>query len=530
VNLKKIVNQKNFTIVIFSFIIFAFFLLYISIENNEKNKIKSIEDSLLERSKFHYNSVKEIQLWHTDNLGIYVNNKDIKPNYLISNNQYRIENINLIRLSHNKMTKQFSRYAKNFNSFYYKLISLNPLDKKNTPDEFEKKALSYLQNNPDKHFYYDDLKKAINKGTLDFLGKLENNKNCLQCHIDQNNLISGIRITIDSTEELKIINLIKNDFFKIKTLILVLSIITLFIVYWLIRYIFKQKKELETLNNNLEKIVEKRTKELNDLNIHLEDKIKEALLKNKEQSEIMIAQSRHTAMSEMISMIAHQWRQPISVISMGANNIKIDIEFENLNPQATTKELDSILEQTQYLTKTIDDFSNFFKPDKEKNIIYPEEIISDSIKILDETLKNNNIELITKIEKTDKVKVFSKELLQVLINIIKNAKEVFEEKDIKNKKIFIKLFQENKSIFIKISDNAGGIPNDILNSIFNPYFSTKKEKNGTGLGLYMSKTIVEKHLDGNLSVDNIESGAEFTIKLNLYGEKHESYIPSNDNN
>lgn len=234
-------------------------------------------------------------------------------------------------------------------------------------------------------------------------------------------------------------------------------------------------------------------------------------IKNKE--EMMIAQSRHAAMGEMISMIAHQWRQPISVIGMACNNILIDIELEMLDNEQLKDSAESMLEQTKYLSQTIEDFRDFFKPNKEKEIINPKVIIDETLSIMSKSLENNNINIIFDIKDDCNVKIYSRELLQVFLNIIKNAKESFEGKKIENQIIEISIKKVNHIVRIEIYDNAGNIDEKIKDKIFDPYFSTKDEKTGTGLGLYMSKTIVEKHLNGELGFFNKNEGVVFYVDL-----------------
>ncbi|MEA2049637.1 MAG: HAMP domain-containing sensor histidine kinase [Campylobacterota bacterium] len=241
--------------------------------------------------------------------------------------------------------------------------------------------------------------------------------------------------------------------------------------------------------------------------------LKKYIKKFIEQEEIMIAQSRHAAMSEMISMIAHQWRQPLSIIAMDANNIIADVELDMVDNSTLKKGSLNILEQTQELSKTISDFKNFFKPIKNITNIYLEDIFKDTLNVVGKSLQNNNIEVIKEFKNHKKIKTYSRELMQVFINIIKNAKEALVENDIKDKKIYITIKDTKNLVEINISDNAGGIKPDIINKVFNPYFSTKSEKNGTGLGLYISKTIIEKHLNGTITVKNIKDRTCFKIKL-----------------
>jgi PAS domain S-box-containing protein len=246
------------------------------------------------------------------------------------------------------------------------------------------------------------------------------------------------------------------------------------------------------------------------LNIDEKIKLKKEIF-NKE--EMIIAQSRHAAMGEMISMIAHQWRQPISVIAMDANNILADIELEMVEEDLLKENLEDIILQTRELSKTIDDFRNFFRPDKLTTEVAIKDIIDDTIEVLSKSLINNGINIKIDIEENYQIKTFSRELMQVLINILKNAKEELIESKIENKEITIKSEVVTNGLKIYIYDNANGIDENILDKIFNPYFSTKTEKNGTGLGLYMSKTIVEKHLKGHIKAYNKDRGACFEILL-----------------
>lgn len=243
--------------------------------------------------------------------------------------------------------------------------------------------------------------------------------------------------------------------------------------------------------------------------------LREAL---RDQEELMIAQSRHAAMGEMISMIAHQWRQPISVIAMGANNILVDIELDEFNIDSLKEQLREILSQTQYLSQTIDDFRNFFRPDKEKETIKVEDVLDEAQKIIAKSLENNAIMLDIHSKNTLSVKTYSRELLQVFINIIKNAKEAITEMRSEGGFVHVRVYSENNDVVITICDNGGGVDEKYITKIFDPYFSTKDEKTGTGLGLYMSKIIIEKHIRGSIDVSNTQEGACFKIFIPAEGE------------
>lgn len=240
-------------------------------------------------------------------------------------------------------------------------------------------------------------------------------------------------------------------------------------------------------------------------------------IRNKE--EIMIAQSRHAAMGEMIEMIAHQWRQPLSVIAMGVNNLTLDIDFNNLNEENSKKELEIILKQTEHLSKTIDDFRNFFRPDKEIEEVKLKDVINEAKKIIGKSLSNENISLSIQQDNNYVVKTYSRELLQVYINLLNNAKEALVDNKIKNRSINISVSQNVDYVVTTFTDNGGGIGTDIINKIFDPYFSTKNAKNGTGLGLYISKIIIEKHLNGKINLSNTNNGACFKVSIPIQLER-----------
>lgn len=234
-------------------------------------------------------------------------------------------------------------------------------------------------------------------------------------------------------------------------------------------------------------------------------------LKNKE--EMLIAQSRQAAMGEMISMIAHQWRQPATVISLCASNILTDVVLDTIDKESLKKNSQTIIDQTEYLSETIDNFRNFFRPNKEKSLTTVKEIIEDTKGMTNATLKNSGIELIENYSSNKKINTYKKEFIQVLINIIKNSQEILNDKNIPNKIIKIDEYIKNKNVILQICDNAGGIEEKNIRKIFEPYFTTKDEKNGTGLGLYICKVIVEKHLNGTITAFNKDKGACFQITL-----------------
>ncbi|MFA6191066.1 MAG: ATP-binding protein [Sulfurimonas sp.] len=243
----------------------------------------------------------------------------------------------------------------------------------------------------------------------------------------------------------------------------------------------------------------------------------------KKQEEKFLQQSRMAQMGEMISMIAHQWRQPLGAIASTSIDLSMKIELEtfNLKENKGREEcqayfadgLKNIDELVQNLTTTIDDFRNFYKPNKESDFILLHEPIHKALSIIRGALASDSIEIVEKCTSKNKVKLYSNEIMQVILNILKNAQDNFKEKATKNPKITITCRDSDDKVITEICDNGAGIAEDILPKIFNPYFSTKNEKNGTGLGLHMCKTIVEDHHGGRLEVSNREDGVCFAIIL-----------------
>ncbi len=259
------------------------------------------------------------------------------------------------------------------------------------------------------------------------------------------------------------------------------------------------------------KVLEKR---LEDLNTNLEEKIKKEVRKNENSTKQLIQQSRLAQMGEMISMIAHQWRQPLSAISATTNNLLIKLMIENkIEKETLEKELNLITDYSQHLSSTIDDFRNFFKSDKGKENFNIEEMILKSINIIKTSIEAKNIKLETHFEKNLEIYSYPTEIQQVVLNILKNAEDVLSEKNLDEKKISLNTYKNKENIIIEIHDNGGGIDKKIIKNIFDPYFSTKSAQDGTGLGLYMSRIIINDHCNGDLKVLNEKNGATFFIQL-----------------
>lgn len=234
----------------------------------------------------------------------------------------------------------------------------------------------------------------------------------------------------------------------------------------------------------------------------------------KQQEIQLIHQNRLAQMGEMISMIAHQWRQPLSAISSNIGNLQLKLTLGKFESDYFYEKLEKVVLQTVYLSDTIEDFRNFFRPDKQKNKIFAKELIDDTLRIIDSSLKEHSIQIDTNYSCAKELYTYSNEVKQVLLNIVKNAQDAFISKKIVDARIVIEArCSLDSRCMITIEDNAGGIDKDVIDKIFDPYFSTKSEKNGTGLGLYMSKIIIEKHCEGRLSVESENGITKFSILI-----------------
>ncbi|MDF1879609.1 HAMP domain-containing histidine kinase, partial [Sulfurimonas sp. SAG-AH-194-C20] len=250
------------------------------------------------------------------------------------------------------------------------------------------------------------------------------------------------------------------------------------------------------------------------LNSNLESRVEKEVEKNRIQDQLMLQQSRLAQMGEMISMIAHQWRQPLA--SIGSTSISIGLKADlNKLDKETAKELSTnISTYVQYLSSTIDDFRNFFKPNKEKKETSYDELIKAVFSIAGASVKTSNIHIILEQNSKETFLTYPNEIKQVILNLIKNAEDALVQNNVAEPYIKLYTYQKDTQYILEVSDNGGGISDKILTNIFDPYFSTKTTKDGTGLGLYMSKIIIEEHCKGSLNVFNNEKGALFQIILN----------------
>ncbi len=277
----------------------------------------------------------------------------------------------------------------------------------------------------------------------------------------------------------------------------------------------KKEKELEILNAELEKRVEAKTKALKKLNETLEMRVKEEIKKNEAKQKVMFWQSRFASLGEMLANIAHQWRQPLTELNLTLFSLKKAAFSEDKESvEELYKESKALI---QNMSNTIEDFSNFFKPEKEKQHFMLRESIEEALHILKRVLKRDMIQVKTSYEDVSVLGI-TNEFTQVIVNLLKNSRDAFVENGVLIREIKIEVTKEKGYALIFVEDNAGGIKEKERYKIFEPYFTTKHNSQGTGLGLFMSKMICEKGFNGSLDVSSKKGTTCFTIKIPLEAE------------
>ena len=280
----------------------------------------------------------------------------------------------------------------------------------------------------------------------------------------------------------------------LKNIFIVLSVFAILLFYR--QYLLKKA------NSNLKDLVDKKTYELKELNLNLEIRIKKAIQENREKDKLLDAQSKMASMGEMIANIAHQWRQPLSVISTGVTGMQLQKEYDLLDDKQFNTTCNMINENAQYLSKTIDDFKNFIQGDRTRREFNIAKSLNTFIHLVEGTIKENNIDIILNIDDALTFDGYENELAQCFINIFNNAKDALKEKQIQNKLILISCYTQNNTLVIDIQDNAEGIPQKIISKVFEPYFTTKHKSQGTGLGLNMTYKLIVDGMNGNITVKN----------------------------
>jgi two-component system, NtrC family, sensor kinase len=408
-----------------------------------------------------------------------------------------LEKIQGVRLEDNSYIFIFNKQGNYLSHFYENKIGTNGFNVKDANGKyFVKDMFEFIEKNKEGYVQYlasskpDSTLKNVEK--ISYVRYLEEWDWIIGTgfYLDElNNKINKKELELKREHEI----IINNILFLSVLLTLILLIISFYISGVIKKKFNNYKKEIKKeINNTIKK------------------------------ERLLIQQSKMATMGEMIANIAHQWKQPLSVISTVSTGIKIQKDLNCLNDKDIVEGMDNINNSVQYLSHTIDDFRNFFKSDKTKINFKFLDIFEDTIKLILPQFTTNNIEFIKNIDDTE-INGYRNELLQVLINIFKNAKDEFIQLDNNQKKfIFIDSYKEDTNYIIKIKDNAGGISLDVIEKIFDPYFTTKEDHEGTGIGLYMCKQII-RGMNGKIRVENSEyeykgekyKGAEFIISVHL---------------
>ena len=268
-----------------------------------------------------------------------------------------------------------------------------------------------------------------------------------------------------------------------------------------------QRKHVETA------LLEKQH-QLEELNLNLEQRIADAVLESREKDRILMQQGRQAAMGEMIGNIAHQWRQPLNMLGLIVQELLMTYGREEFSKERLEASVKKAMGLISHMSKTIEDFRNYFKPDKEKILFDVNEAVAKALFLVEPSLKSLDIQIDVVEKDAAEINGFVNEYSQVLLNILLNCRDAFEGRSIDRQRVItITIFRENSRSVVTVADNAGGIPERIIDKIFDPYFTTKGPDKGTGIGLYMAKTIIEKNMDGRLTARNRAGGAEFRVEV-----------------
>lgn len=259
--------------------------------------------------------------------------------------------------------------------------------------------------------------------------------------------------------------------------------------------------------------LQERLKQLEEINSSLESDLNEAVAELHTMDEILIRESRLSAMGEMIGTIAHQWRQPLNNIGLIVQSLRIAFKSNDLTEEELNEDIDDTMKVLQQLSESIDDFRSFFSDENEAVPLFINELVTRAISFVKPSLANKGIRIELDEEPNVTVQGYPNEYVQALLNIILSARDALLDHHVAQPMIHIRVFQENGRSVVTVRDNGGGLPADVLSKIFDPGFTVKQQGRGRGIGLYISRKIVEKKMRGSLTVYNVDGGAEFRIEV-----------------
>ncbi len=456
--------------------------------------------------------------------------------------------ISPIYYDNNILSLDLSLVVRDINTYEKIAVIISQVSLKNIQEFIVNKLVDFdavvLTNLNDKKFIYKSTKaedipnEYFFKQTSGIIQLKANGKNYLlsSSRYKKSNLNLNISLIVNEENLFKnITDTLKENLIKLFLLITLTTAALIFLMKQLLRplnnltRLIKEKLQMmenDRFDNSMDeisqlklyfgrfsRIIEEKNKTLEEFNKELQKKVDLEVKKNQENQKHLMQQNKLAQMGEMISMIAHQWRQPLAAISSTTNTLLLKSMMGKYDKEFFNERLKNINTYSQHLSSTIDDFRYFFKKTKEKREISLSSICEDSLGIIQTSLKSKGINIQKNYQCNRKLATYPNELKQVVLNLLKNAEDVLMEKEVKDKLIKIETLHKNSKFVIRISDNAGGIPENIIDKIFEPYYSTKLEKEGTGLGLYMSKTIIEDHCHGRIYAKNDNEGAVFIIEL-----------------
>jgi signal transduction histidine kinase len=278
------------------------------------------------------------------------------------------------------------------------------------------------------------------------------------------------------------------------------------------RRVHERTEELALSIENLKGEIEERKQAERSLFTESAERLR-AVEDLREKEQMLIHQSRQAAMGEMIGNIAHQWRQPLNILAIQVQQLLMLYDYGEFTRESLNSNVTLSMELIQHMSRTIDDFRNYFKPDKGKIEFGLSEVITNTLSLIEDSFRSEQISIDVMTNDDPIINGYRNEFAQVILNILNNARDILIEREISDPRVTITIFTESDRAVVSIADNAGGIPEEILGKIFDPYFTTKGPQTGTGVGLFMSKSIIEKNMGGRLTVRNTAHGAEFRIEV-----------------
>lgn len=460
----------TYALVILTFLASLIWNVY-TMERSHEKIFETIAETSLKKDKMY-------RTWAASHGGLYVPiTKTTPPNpYLkVPNRDINAGGMQLTLMNPAYMTRQVMELYSGSSGAKGHITSLKPLNPHNAPDLWERKALQKFEEGDTavSEFYTQD-----DKEYLHYMIPFIVTQSCIKCHGDQGYKIGDIRGGI--SVKLPLASFKIHDSFDILTIILT-HFVLLLCALLIIRLLM--------------------------------DKAEHEYDERMKQQTLMFKQAKNAQMGEMLSMIAHQWRQPLNAISAASIVVNMRNELNDLDNSTIKNQMSFIQEQTQLLSKTIDEFMNFFRPEHKKVLIQPKTIMDPLNNLISAQLANRGIMLVCDVSSTLEFYSYPRELEHLLLNLITNARDAYENVNRDEKIIRIGCKHNNSTLEITVCDNAGGVPEEIIGRIFDPYFTTKEQGKGTGIGLYMVKRIVKEILGGTISVVNRDGGACFTVKV-----------------